>query len=340
MAEIEKVGLSLNDKKCEIVFFSSNHDFSTKVTNEFKLLCPRIKTVQDSEIELLGSALGPISIETIFNQKLKAILLMKERLKHVSSYCVLFLLKNCFLIPKLIYFFRTSEVYRRTDLLLTLENTIISVLENIINIKIDVAAWQQASLPARSGGLGILPPTKLAVVSYLSSFLSVKDLAQQVYAFSQTDVITDALTNFDAFTVDGVPPRSFKQREIYDKITEKQVSQFLQEATASDAARLYGAACKGASDWLNAMPSRSLGLHMSDEQLKIAVSFRLGLPICSSHTCWCGAKVEADGSHAFVCLRSRSRHARHQLGNEIINKALQKAHIPAELEPAGMFRDA
>ena len=110
MAEIQKVGLSLNDEKCEIVFFSSNHEFRNKVTNEFKLLCPRIKTVQDSEIELLGSALGPISIETIFNQKLKAILLMKERLKHVSSHCALFLLKNCFLIPKLMYFFRTSEV--------------------------------------------------------------------------------------------------------------------------------------------------------------------------------------------------------------------------------------
>ena len=110
MAEIEKVGLSLNDEKCEIVFFSPNHELRTKVTNEFKLLCPRIKTAQDSEIELLGSAFGPISIETIFNQKLKAILLMQERLKHVSSHCALFLLKNCFLIPKLMYFFRTSEV--------------------------------------------------------------------------------------------------------------------------------------------------------------------------------------------------------------------------------------
>ena len=144
---------------------------------------------------------------------------------------------------------------------------------------------------------------------------------------------------FDAFTADGAPPRFFKQRQICDKITEKQVSQFLQEATASDAARLHGAACKGASDWLNAMPSRSLGLHMSDEQLRIAVSFRLGAPIYSSHTCWCGAKVEADVSHAFVCLRSRSRHARHKLVNEIIHKALQSAHTPAGLEPAGMFRD-
>ena len=222
MAEIEKVGLSLNDEKCEIVFFSFNHEFRTKVTNEFKLLCPRIKTVQDSEIELLGSALVPISIETIFNQKLKGIFLMKERLKHVSSHSALFMLKNeCFLIPKLMYFLRTSEVYRRTDLLLTLDNTIITVLENIINIKIDVAVWQHASLPARSGGLCILPPTKLAVVSYLSSFLSVEDLAQQVYAFSQTDIITDALIGFDAFTPDGAPPRSFKQSEIYDKITEK-----------------------------------------------------------------------------------------------------------------------
>ena len=198
MVEIEKFGLSLNNEKCEIVFFSSNHEFCTKVTNEFNLLCPRIKTVQDSEIELLGSALGPISIETIFSQKLKAILLMKERLKHVSSHCALFLLKNCFLLPKLMYFFLTSEVYRRTDLLLTLENT-------IIKIKIDVAVWRQASLPAYSGGLGILPPTKLAVVSYLSSFLSVEDLAQQVYAFSQTDIITDALTSFDAFTADRAP---------------------------------------------------------------------------------------------------------------------------------------
>ena len=87
------------------------------------------------------------------------------------------------------------------------------------------------------------------------------------------------------------------------------------------------------------MPSRNLGLHMSDEQLRIAVSFRLGAPICSSHICWCGAKIEADESHAVVCLRSRSRHVRHHLGNEIIHKALQSAHIPAELEPAIMLRD-
>ena len=38
MAEIEKVDLSLNDEKCEIVIFSSSHEFCTKVTNEFKLL--------------------------------------------------------------------------------------------------------------------------------------------------------------------------------------------------------------------------------------------------------------------------------------------------------------
>ena len=168
-------------------------------------------------------------IGTIFNQKLKAILLMKKRLKHVSSHCALFLLKNCFLIPKLMYFFRTSEVYRRTDLLLTLENTIITVLENTINIKIDVAVWQQASLPARSGGLGIFPPTKLAVVSYLSSFLSVEDLAQQVYAFSQTDIITDAFTSFDAFTADGAPRNLLNSAKYTTKSRKNKLASFFRK---------------------------------------------------------------------------------------------------------------
>ena len=113
--------LSSNDEKSELIF-SSKDDFRTIITNEFRLLCLRIKTVEVSNLKLFGSTSEPKSIETIFNDKLKAVIVMKERLKQVLSHCALFLLTNCFLM----YFFRTSEDNRRIDLLQTLEDKIIN----------------------------------------------------------------------------------------------------------------------------------------------------------------------------------------------------------------------
>ena len=54
------------------------------------------------------------------------------------------------------------------------------------------------------------------------------------------------------------------------------------------------------------------------------------------HTCVCGAQVEKDGQHAFVCNKLKSRHARNTLCNNDIRRAFAAGEIPTRLEPTGM----
>ena len=60
-------------------------------------------------------------------------------------------------------------------------------------------------------------------------------------------------------------------------------------------ARLLAISSEGASAWLNAIPLSSLGLKLSDTELPIVCSLRLGSTLCQPHECKCGQDVESDG---------------------------------------------
>ena len=103
-------------------------------------------------------------------------------------------------------------------------------------------------------------------------------------------------------------------------------------------ARLNGLVCPGAADWLNALPSRTLALQLTDDEFRIAIGYRLGAPLCTPHECSCGDIVDAYGKHALVCKKSRSVHAKHSMGNHIIHRAFIQANFPSTIEPQGLFR--
>ena len=115
-------------------------------------------------------------------------------------------------------------------------------------------------------------------------------------------------------------------------------SECLLRENPADKSRIKGLLCQGASDWLNALPSRTLSLQMNDEEFRIAVGYRLGASVCIPHKCSCGDIVDAFGKHALVCKKSKSVHARHALGNNIIHRAFIQANIPSQLEPNGLCR--
>ncbi len=58
------------------------------------------------------------------------------------------------------------------------------------------------------------------------------------------------------------------------------------------------------SDWLNALPSRTLCLNLSDAHFRVAVGLRLGAPVCSTHTCVCDSEADKNGQHALACAIS------------------------------------
>ena len=82
----------------------------------------------------------------------------------------------------------------------------------------------------------------------------------------------------------------------------------------------------------------SCGLRLDDEAVRVAVGLRLGTSLCEPHTCVCGTVVNALGTHGLACKRSAGRIGRHQLLNDIIWRAINRANIPAVKEPQGLVR--
>lgn len=103
-----------------------------------------------------------------------------------------------------------------------------------------------------------------------------------------------------------------------------------------DRARLLAMSCKDTGLWLQAPPSSSVGLRMDDEVIRVASGLRLGVPLCTPHTCHqCGAHVDELATHGLSCRRSQGRHSRHASLNALVQRFLSAAGIPSRLEPCG-----
>ena len=69
---------------------------------------------------------------------------------------------------------------------------------------------------------------------------------------------------------------------------------FSSAVDAQDQARLLAVMQKEAGSWLEGLP---VHLHLSDNELRIDTSLRLGVPTCTEHTCICNEKVGILGTH-------------------------------------------
>ena len=90
--------------------------------------------------------------------------------------------------------------------------------------------------------------------------------------------------------------------------------------------------------WMNCLPSTAIGTFLDNESFRIAISQRLGLPVCAPHKCRCGAIVDRYGLHPLSCRFSAGRLPRHSALNDIIKRALSSAGFNAVLEPVGLDR--
>ena len=103
-------------------------------------------------------------------------------------------------------------------------------------------------------------------------------------------------------------------------------------------ARVLAYQGKIAGAWLNAYLSKAIGLKLTDEQIRISLGLRLGVPLCEPHLCSCGSEVRADGRHGLSCKRSSGRFPRHSMINDTIKRALTSAGLPSQLESVGLTR--
>ena len=353
-----ELGLKIKPSKCEITFLGQiTSRMRDRILSEFNSVCPGIIVTPKEELELLGAPLGAVSRKRVLDKKVEDFETMSSNLEKMEPHTALFLLRNCFSIPKILYFLRTSECFRENTLLDKYDTLINRMLERITNVSMDKNSLSQARLPDNLGGLGIPSAVDLAPSAFLASVCGSERLACAILG---TDCLIDrhvVLNNVEALETTEAHAhsdafRSWSEQsglrcfpdvpsvqKSWTRPVHNAILQSLRDSlSANEQARLASVQGRTAAAFLKAFPSVNLGLKMSPVHLRITVALRLGCKVCEIHECVCGKTVSFDGRHGLSCKYSSGRHARHSALNEIVKKAFNSANIPAVREPPGLCR--
>jgi hypothetical protein len=314
------------------------------------LVLPSVRHVPRREAVLLGAPVGDeTSVDTVLHSKLVEFRRLAGRLITLNAHDALFLLKNCFGLPKLLYTLRCAACYKST-VLREFDGVIQHTLKIILNVDLADDVWTQATLPVSSGGLGVRLATDLALPAFLSSVngaasFTLKLLPSRLHAVSgdRDPACVAACLEWQTRCASTVPdPAKSGIQKAWDlPVVSRKREELLSAAqTQVGRARLIAAAAPHSGDFLHAAePCSSIGTRLDDISLRIAVALRLGSAICAPHTCVCGQQVDSSGTHGLACRKSAGRHVRHNAVNDLIKRALSSANIPAMLKPHSLCRD-
>jgi len=338
-----KIGLELNPAKCELTVLSEHHELCLE---QIYAQLPDLSLVPVKEATLLGAALGDASLNALLEGFMASFDIMQKRLLKLSSHDALFLLRNSLAMPKLLHSLRTSPSFTRPDLLSDIDSTFMGTLSSILNVNLGNTETAQASLPVKLGGLGIISVLTIAPSAYLSSSHAADPICQCIsreWQLTTNSTYIAALSRWKSQCSSvALPTENLNRQKSWSSpLHLQQADSLLSSSDANTRVRLSACRAQGSGDWLNALPSTSLGLHMNNEQLRIAASVRLGTPVSLDHTCVrCGSFADGYGRHAFCCPRSTGRHLRHHLMNDVIDRAMHSIQIPTRLEPSGLCSDS
>lgn len=246
-------------------------------------------------------------------------------------------------MPKLIYLLRTSPAWAHSTFTEPIDACIRSTLETITNTALDQSTWLEASLPTKLGGLGVRRVQDLALPAFLSSVNDVLPLVSSMLNSPTLQVteVSNYESGLNAWMLlnpnTGIPEIPTSQKE-WDKINTERLANEVHLEETTEKARILAIRKPESSAWLHALPSRAIGTLMNNNVFRISIGLRLGLNICTPHTCVCGRFVDSKGLHGLSCKKSAGRFSRHAELNEIIKRTLSTADVPSKLEPVGLVR--
>ena len=338
----EDLGLHLNLTKSEIICVDS-HTRDAMLTAA-QDLC----VVSPDQATLLGSPIGSIeSINSAIRSKVSTLKINGSRIHHLHAHDAFCLLHHAYSIPKMLYILRSSPCFLSSQLE-EFDHLQRSILSDIANIDLvnNNSAWAQASLPVRSGGLGIRSAVQLAPSAFLASAAGSSDLIHQILPPWLHDMpysaSNDALNIWSQDHTEPPPsaPICWRQKAWDNPWVRATYENLLDSAPDTySRSRLLAAAKKESGAWLHAFPMSALGLRMDDEVIQVAMGLRLGATLCQPHKCHhCGAHVDHLATHGLSCRKSQGHHSRHAAINDLIKRSLAAVKIPAHLEPTGISR--
>jgi hypothetical protein len=337
----QEIGLELNFNKCEI--FCCSGDTDLKVIKEFQNLAPGIKICDRESLSLLGS---PIFDQGFKNTVEKTIITVENLLNKaelLNRHVAYTLIKNCLFIPKFNFLLRTTPFWKFSNYVNSIDSSLKSCLERILNLRLTDLQWRQSTLPIRFGGLGIRRISDICLPAFLSSINGVKKLVSLLLNSKDNELnihhYDEALAAWGVANENEIPTIPQFQKN-WDNINIKGIiANDLIFNAPRDLARFKALQCRESGSWLHAIPSPNIGTLLDNTSFQVCIGLRLGCNLCTPHICKCNAKVDEIGTYGLSCFKSSGRFSRHTEINSIINRSLTSIHVNSTLEPNGLSRD-
>ena len=240
-----------------------------------------------------------------------------------------------------------TQLPRMSSALKSVDELVRETLVEISNVDISGRSWEQAKLPISLGGLGVRSVEDLALPCYIASLHAALPLLRSISpgllpANSTPLALQGAIQQFAEMTgIEDLPPASSaSSQRAWDTRSATAVrDRMVDSANQLHRARLLAASQPHTAAWLQAVPVPSLGLHLDEESVRVAMALRLGAAVCEQHRCrLCGRQVDKLGHHGLSCAKSAGRLPRHAHLNDVVRRGLASAGIPAVLEPVGLDR--
>ena len=255
------------------------------------------------------------------------------------------LLRSCLSLPKLLYTLRTCKPTSLTAAYQRFDEIQYSALEDILGSPLSPLAWRQASLPVSLGGLGLRSASSHAAAAYLSSLAQTKPTVDHIlmsFPFRHDldfpiSFFRAAAGSLSPSVLETLTPDSssedLSQKRLSFLIDSNLHSSLLKDVQTNNdrraSARLLSLTLPQAGAFLNAIPNPSFGLSILPENFRVALKYRLGLPVyLASHSCpACGKDSDVFGDHTITCSSEYERIHRHDTLRDAIFESAKFAGL-------------
>jgi hypothetical protein len=150
-------------------------------------LAPGIKICDRGGLSLLGS---PIFDQGFKNTVEKTIIIVENLLNKdelLSRHVAYTLIKNCLFIPNLNFLLRTTPFWKFSNYVNSIDSSLKSSLEKILNLRLTDLQWCQSTLPIRFGIWRRIPD--ICLPDFLSSIHGVKKLVSLLLNSKDNELI-------------------------------------------------------------------------------------------------------------------------------------------------------
>ena len=330
-------GLKLNRAK-SLVYIPDGGDPSNN-------LLPSDIPITKNGFTLLGCPIGPFPFcDSIFSKRVEKVKQSIARLPDLQdSQMEMALLRSCLALPKVSFSLRSCPPVYIKQGTAEWDNTMRDALSDLAGGPLSDWGWLKASLPSSCGGLNIRSASLHAPAAYISSTTQSRNLVNRILGCDH-HVSSHLASSISSLAEAAAKPEWISLEEIDIPLRQRPLSYCIDEAVylrlltsapnIRSRALALSTSLPHSGDWLNVVPSASLGLHLQDKEFRLCLSYWLGLRMSEEGvTCpICQKPADAYGDHQVGCGGNGDRIYRHNSIRDAVFSAAQSAALAPRKE--------